>query len=78
VTDLTGLGRGLLFAGGGLVLLGAVFLLADRLPFLSWLGRLPGDLVFRRDNVTIFVPIVTSIVLSLILSIVISLIFRRQ
>ena len=38
---------------GGLMMLG--------LP----LGRLPGDLVFRRGNVTVYVPIVTSIAVSL-------------
>ena len=30
------------------------------------LGRLPGDLVFRRGNVTVYVPIVTSIAVSLL------------
>ena len=38
---------------GGLMMLG--------LP----LGRLPGDLVFRRGNVTVYVPLVTSIAVSL-------------
>jgi hypothetical protein len=53
-------------------------LLADRVPFFGWLGRLPGDLVFRRGNTTIYVPIVTSIILSIILSIVLTFIFRRE
>ena len=30
------------------------------------LGRLPGDLVFRRGNITVYVPIVTSIAVSLL------------
>ncbi len=77
MTDLTGLGRVLLFAGAGLMLLGAAFLFADRLPFPGWLGRLPGDVMFRRGNATIFVPIATSIVLSLLLSLVLALVFRR-
>ena len=61
-----------------LLVIGAVLLLSERVPFLAWLGRLPGDLVFRRGNTTIFVPIVTSIVLSVILTLVLSLLFRRQ
>ncbi len=78
MTDLSGLGRILLSAGAVLFLVGLVLTLSDRVPFLGWLGRLPGDLVFRRGNTTIFIPIVTSIVVSIILSLVLSLLFRRQ
>ena len=31
-------------------------MLAGRVPFLGWLGRLPGDLVLRRGPVTVYVP----------------------
>jgi len=34
------------------------------------LGRLPGDIVIRRGNTTVYLPIVTCIVVSLVLSIV--------
>jgi hypothetical protein len=68
----------LLITGGVLVVIGAILMLSDRVPFLAWLGRLPGDLVIRRGTTTIFVPIVTSIVLSLILSLVLTLLFRRR
>lgn len=40
------------------------------------LGRLPGDLAWRRGNVTIHVPIVTSLVLSLILTLLLALLRR--
>lgn len=76
--DLVAVGRLLLFAGIGLVVLGALLMLSDRLPLLNWLGRLPGDILIRRGNTTIFVPIVTSIVLSIVLSIILSILFRRQ
>ncbi len=45
---------------GGLVLLGVP------------LGRLPGDLVFRRGHATVYVPIATSIVLSVLLTVVLA------
>ena len=32
------------------------------------LGWLPGDLVFRRGNITVYVPIVTSIAVSLLVT----------
>lgn len=56
--------RGLLIAAG-------ILLLAAGLawPFLSrYLGRLPGDVVVRRENFTFVFPIVTCIVISVILS----------
>jgi hypothetical protein len=40
------------------------------------LGRLPGDVVIRRGQTTIYLPIVTCLLASVILTIVLSL-FRR-
>ena len=77
MNDLLPLGRLLLGAGLVLVLVGGLILLDGRVPGLGWLGRLPGDLVFRRGPVTVYVPIVTSIVLSVLLTLALSLFFRR-
>ena len=67
------IGRFLIVLGVVIVLAGAVLLLSGRLP---WLGRLPGDIVVRRDHVTFYFPIVTSIVLSILLTLLLNL-FRR-
>jgi hypothetical protein len=69
-----GLGRLLIIAGILLVIAGVVISLAGR-----WtpLGRLPGDIVFRRGNFTFYFPIVTSILLSIVLTVVMWLISRR-
>lgn len=40
------------------------------------LGRLPGDVVIRRDGFTLYLPIATCIVISLILTVV-SWLLRR-
>ncbi len=69
------IGKLLLFVGGILVLLGIVLMLGPKLPFR--LGRLPGDLVFRRDNFTLYLPIATSVLLSVVLTIVFW-VFRRR
>ncbi len=63
---------------GFLILLGALLLAAGLLwPLLSrYLGRLPGDIVVRREGWTFLFPIVTCLLLSLLLSLVIWL-FRR-
>jgi hypothetical protein len=53
-----------------LLALGAVFLVAGLLwPWISrYFGRLPGDIVVRRDGWTFAFPIVTSLVVSALLS----------
>ena len=69
--DLSSLGKLLLLFAVVLGIVGLVLILMGRVPFL---GKLPGDLVIRRDGVTIFLPIVTSIVLSVVLTVLINLI----
>jgi hypothetical protein len=70
------LGKLLILAGGLLVALGAVLLLAGRtgIPF----GRLPGDIVYRGKNTSFYFPIVTCILLSIVLSLVFYLIGRAR
>jgi hypothetical protein len=68
------LGRMLLIGGLAVAGVGLLLLVAGRLPFL---GRLPGDFSFSRDNVTIYVPIATSIILSLLLTLILNLLARR-
>ena len=75
--DLSGAGRFLLVTGVVLTAVGALLILAPRIPGLDRLGRLPGDFVVERGPVTIFVPIVSSLVISVLLTIVLNLILRR-
>lgn len=56
-----------------LIAVGVLIVLAGLLwPWLSRipLGRLPGDLVFHRGNVTVYLPITTMIIVSLLLSVI--------
>jgi multisubunit Na+/H+ antiporter MnhG subunit len=71
--SLEGLGR--LMIGGALVLLvlGALFVLLGRLG----MERLPGDLVFRRGNFTVFFPIGLMILLSVVGTVVLNVLLRR-
>ena len=55
------LGAVLVIAGLALVLLGRT-----NLP----LGKLPGDVVYRGKNTTLYFPLATSLLLSLVLSVV--------
>jgi hypothetical protein len=57
-----------------LALLGGLLLLVGRIPFL---GRLPGDIVIERGNITFYFPLATSILISVLLTLLFSLIGRR-
>lgn len=67
------LGKAVLLMGVILVFLGLLLTFAERLPMP--IGRLPGDIVIKRDGMTFYFPIVTSLLLSLILTIALNLIF---
>ena len=67
------LGKLLLAAGLLLVAAGIAFLLVSRLG----LHRLPGDIVIRRQNVTIYMPLGLMIILSLLLTILLNIFSRR-
>ncbi len=71
--SLEGIGK--LLIGGAIVLLvlGGLFVLLGRFG----LDRLPGDLVFRRGNFTVYFPIGLMILLSVVGTIVLNLLFRR-
>jgi DUF2905 family protein len=69
----SGIGRTLIVAGAVLLLVGLVFTLGGKIP---WLGRLPGDLVWRRGGFTLYLPIVTCLLLSLLLTAIFSLLRR--
>lgn len=56
----------------GLLIVGVGVLMSVGLP----LGRLPGDMVFRRGNATVYMPITTSVVVSVVITLAMVL-FRR-
>lgn len=68
------IGRILIFIGLILALLGGIVLLAGKIPGL---GRLPGDILIQRRNVTFYFPIATSILISIVLSLIFWLLSRR-
>jgi hypothetical protein len=62
-----------------LIILGLVIIAIGLLwPYLSQLGlgRLPGDIVIRRDNATFYFPLMTSLLVSGLLSLVLWLVNR--
>lgn len=64
--------RILIYLGLALIAAGLLWLGAERLG----LGKLPGDIVIRRKNFTVYVPLVSSIVISVLLTLILRL-FKR-
>ena len=64
------LGKLVMIAGIVLVAIGAL---------IRWtsVGRLPGDIMIRRGNFTLYFPLVSSIVISIVLTLVVWLFTRR-
>ena len=63
-------GKWLVLMGLMLVVLGGLFWLAGRIPFV---GRLPGDIRIELENCSCFVPLATSLLLSLLLTLLLYL-----
>ena len=64
------LGKVLILLGLILTTAGAVLLV---LPKISWIGKLPGDLIYQRGNFTLYFPWVTGLLISLFLTLLFSL-----
>ena len=77
---MTGVGKGLAILGMILLVIGGVLMLLEKWvdsgSGLGWLGRLPGDVVIKRENFTIYIPLATSVVLSVIGSLLMYVMFN--
>ena len=71
--SIESLGRILIGVAIVLLVLGGLFLVLGRLG----IDRLPGDLVFRRGNATVYFPIGLMILLSVVGTILLNLFLRR-
>lgn len=65
------MGRTLIILGIILVIVGIAITYGPRLPFL---GKLPGDILIKKENFTFYFPLATSILLSIVFSLVLYLI----
>jgi len=72
--DLSALGKLLLLIGGLLAALGLLLIVFEKLP---WVGRLPGDILIKRDGFVFYFPIATMLLLSLIATLLLNWLLRR-
>lgn len=68
------MGKTLMIVGAVLVMAGFLLLVIGKIPGA---GRLPGDILVKKENVTFYFPLTTSIVISVILSLILMLWNKR-
>ena len=64
------MGKMLILTGGILLIIGLMISFGAKIP---WIGKLPGDVVIRKDNFSLYFPITSCIIVSLILTLIFSL-----
>jgi len=70
---LGALGKLLILLGVFIILIGLLLMVGDKIP---WVGRLPGDIVIKKEKFTFYLPLTTSILISLLITLFFAL-FRK-
>lgn len=65
-----------LIIGGAFIMIGIVFLIIENKEFkwLSWFGKLPGDVRIEKENFSLYIPFTSMLILSLVISLILRLI----
>lgn len=64
--NMAEIGKSIIFIGIVIIIVGVILLFSDKLPFN--LGKLPGDISYKKENFSFYFPITTSILISIVLS----------
>lgn len=67
---MTTIAKTLILVGIVFIMVGAGLYLLGKIPGV---GRLPGDIVIKKENFTFYFPLTTSIIISIILSLILFL-----
>lgn len=62
---VSGLGKILIVTGLVIASIGVLLVLTPKVP---WLGKLPGDLLIKKDNFRFYFPVTTCVIISIILT----------
>lgn len=74
MNGIENIGKIFVITGFIIIAIGALLILSGK---ISWLGRLPGDILIQKKNFTLYFPIATSIIISILLTLIFWLFFRR-
>ena len=73
MSDWSGAGKAIALIGLVLVFVGGFIAFIGKYSgegsWLGWFGRLPGDILVKRDSFSFYFPITTSVLVSVILSV---------
>jgi hypothetical protein len=72
--NFSGFGKMIFIAGIVIAVIGLIIMFFNKIPFI---GKMPGDIVIKKENFTFYFPIVTSILLSIILSLIFYFLRRK-
>jgi hypothetical protein len=70
---MVGLGKILLIIGGIIVVLGLILIFSQHIPFL---GKLPGDILVKKNGFYFYFPVVTLLILSILITIIVNVILH--
>jgi uncharacterized protein HemY len=73
MNPLFSLGKVLIIVGLVIAGIGILLVLTPKIP---WLGKLPGDILIKKDNFRFYFPVTTCIIISIILTLLFYL-FKR-
>jgi uncharacterized membrane protein YkgB len=62
---LGALGKMLILLGVLIIVIGFLLLIGEKIP---WIGKLPGDIIIRKEKFSFYFPITTSIIISVLLT----------
>lgn len=69
--ELIQIGRTLMIVGAVILVLGLALLIAGKVPYI---GRLPGDFVWKRGGFSFYFPLATCLIASLLVSVILYLV----
>ncbi len=69
------MGKLIIYIGIFLIVLGVLIHFYPKIPFL---GKLPGDIYIKRENVSFYFPLATSIIVSIVLSLALYLLSKLK
>ena len=73
MSEFTGLARILVIIGILITVLGLILAFGRHIPFL---GKLPGDIIIKKEGFSFYFPVVTFLLLSAGLTIIVNIILR--